>query len=94
MNDRFGTEFKPGDQLFFESIREDAVSSDELRQAALANTLENFSFVFEKALKGIFFERMEQNETIAAKFMNESSFREAVSAHLLNEVYEQIRAET
>ena len=33
LNDRFGTEFKPGDQLFFESIREDAVSRDELRQA-------------------------------------------------------------
>ncbi len=26
LNERFGTEFKPGDQLFFESIREDAVA--------------------------------------------------------------------
>ncbi len=93
LNDRFGTEFKTGDQLFFESIREDAVSSAELRQAALANTLENFGYVFEKALKGIFFERMDQNEAIAAKFMNEDSFREVVSTHLLNEVYGQIRAE-
>ena len=94
LNDHFGTEFKPSDQLFFESIREDAVNSDELRQAALANTLENFGFVFEKALKDIFFDRMDQNEEITAKFMNEDGFREVVSAHLLNEVYEQIRAET
>src|SRR5665811_1527314 len=26
LNERFGTEFKPGDELFFESIREDAVA--------------------------------------------------------------------
>ena len=91
LNERFGTEFKPGDQLFFESIREDAVADSSLRQAALANTMENFGYVFRKALEGLFIDRMEQNEEIAAKFMNEDQFREAVSQHLLKEVYEKIR---
>ena len=91
LNERFGTEFKPGDQLFFESIREDAVADSGLRQAALANTMENFGYVFRKALEGLFIDRMEQNEEIAAKFMNEDQFREAVSQHLLKEVYEKIR---
>jgi type I restriction enzyme R subunit len=93
LNERFGTEFKPGDQLFFESIREDAVSDSNLRQAALANTIENFGYIFRKALEGLFIERMEQNEEIAAKFMNEKDFKKAVTEHLLNQVYEQIRAE-
>lgn len=93
LNERFGTEFKPGDQLFFESIREDAVSDSNLRQAALANTMENFAYVFRKALEGLFIDRMEQNEEITAKFMNEDQFREAVSQHLLKEVYEKIREE-
>jgi len=94
LNERFGTEFKPGDQLFFESIREDAVADSSLRLAALANTMENFGYVFRKALEGLFIDRMEQNEEITAKFMNEDQFRDAVSQHLLKEVYEQIREET
>jgi len=91
LNERFGTEFKPGDQLFFESIREDAVADDGLRQAALANTMENFGFVFSKALESLFIDRMDQNEEITSKFMNENQFRDAVSRHLLKEVYHQIR---
>jgi type I restriction enzyme R subunit len=93
LNERFGTDFRPGDQLFFESIREDAVSDSNLRQAALANTMENFGYVFRKALEGLFIDRMDQNEEITAKFMNEDQFRDAVSKHLLKEVYEKIREE-
>ncbi|GAB4196167.1 MAG: DEAD/DEAH box helicase family protein [Phycisphaeraceae bacterium] len=91
LNERFGTEFKPGDQLFFESIREDAVADSGLRQAALANTMENFGYVFRKALEGLFIDRMDQNEEITARYMNEERFREAVSQHLLRDVYDQIR---
>lgn len=92
LNERFGTEFKPGDQLFFESIREDAVADSGLRQAAMANTMENFGYVFRKALEGLFIDRMDQNEEITAKYMNEERFREAVNQHLLKDVYEHIRA--
>ncbi len=93
LNDRFGTNFKPGDQLFFDSIREDATANPALRQAALANTMENFSYVFQKALEGLFIDRMDQNEEISAKFMNEKVFREAVAQHLLKQVYDQIRTQ-
>ncbi len=93
LNERFGTEFKPGDQLFFDSIREDAVADSDLRQAALANTMENFSYVFLKALEGLFIDRMEQNEEITAKFLNDKDFQRIVGQHLLKEVYEQIRSE-
>ena len=91
LNDKFGTEFKPGDQLFFESIREDAVADTNLKQAALVNTIDGFGYVFRKALEGIFIDRMSQNEDITAKFLNEAKFREVVSKHLQREVYEQIR---
>ena len=93
LNKRFGTEFKPGDQLFFESIREDAVAASELRQAAIANTMENFGYVFREVLEGFFIDRMDQNEEITTRFMNEDSFRNEVSGHLLKQVYEQIRSE-
>lgn len=93
LNDRFGTEFKPGDQLFFDSIKEDAVADSGIRQAALANTKENFGYVFLKALEGIFIDRMEQNEEITAKYLNEKEFQEVVGKKLLEQVYEQIHKE-
>jgi type I restriction enzyme R subunit len=93
LNERFGTDFKPGDQLFFDSIREDAVADSGLRQAALANTMENFGYVFLKALEGLFIDRMEQNEDITAKYLNEKEFQEVVSKTLFKQVYEQIRRE-
>ena len=57
----------------------------------MANTLENFGYVFRKALEGLFIDRMDQNEEITARYMNEERFREAVSQHLLKDVYEYIR---
>lgn len=93
LNERFGTEFKPGDQLFFDSIKEDAAANQTIRQAAQANTLENFGYVFNKALEDFFIDRMDQNEEITAKFMNEDAFRKAVSKHLMKEVYEQVHQE-
>lgn len=93
LNERFGTDFKPADQLFLDSVREDAVASEALRQAASANSIENFKYVFGKALEGLFIDRMEQNEEIFARFINEPNFQRLVEEHLRKQVYEQIRAE-
>jgi len=93
LNERLGTDFKPSDQLFFDSIKEDAVADEELRQVAKANTMENFGYVFKKALQNLFIDRMEQNEEITTKFMNEKEFQEIVSKSLLEQVYNQIRSE-
>ena len=93
LNERFGTDFKPGDQLFLDSIREDAVADAGIRQAAMANTMENFGYVFLKALEGLFIDRMEQNEDITARFINDKDFQDVVGKHLLRTVYEQIRSE-
>ena len=90
INERFGTEFKPADQLFFDSIKEDAVANEVLKEVALANTQENFGYVFLKMLEELFIDRMDQNEEITAKFLNEATFRKTVGQHLLKEVYEQI----
>jgi type I restriction enzyme, R subunit len=93
INERFGTEFTQADELFFHQLREEAMSNEELQQAAKANTLENFRYVFVKALEGLFIDRMEQNEDIFAKYMNDPAFKKLVSEHLLKQVYEQIREE-
>ena len=90
LNERLGTDFKPADQLFFDAIREDALADSELRQMALVNTMENFGLIFLRALEGLFINRMEQNEDITAKFLNEPEFQKIVGQGLLKQVYEQI----
>jgi type I restriction enzyme, R subunit len=94
VNQRFGTEFKPADQLFFDQIREEAVADTHIQQAAMVNSLENFKYVFDKALEGKFIDRMDQNQEIFARYMNDPAFAKAVAEFLRKQVYEQIRAET
>jgi type I restriction enzyme R subunit len=93
INERFGTSFTQADELFFSQIREEAIADEQLQQAATANALEGFKIVFDKALEGLFIGRMEQNEEITAKFLDDKEFRGAVSRYLLKQVYEQIRGE-
>jgi type I restriction enzyme R subunit len=93
LNDRFGTDFKPADQLFFDQIREEAAADESLRQAAKVNTMENFKFVFDKALEGLVIDRMEGNEEIFTRLMNDKRFHQVASDYLLKQVYEQIREE-
>lgn len=93
INERFGTDFTPADELFFNQIREEAIADEDLCQVARANTIDNFRFVFDKALETLFIDRMEQNEELFAKFMNDQDFQKIVREHLLRQVYEQIREE-
>lgn len=94
LNERFGTDFRPADQLFLDSVREEAVADEDLRQAAAANTIENFSYVFRRALEGLFIDRMEQNEDIFNRFMNDGQFQQVVEETLRRQVYDQIRQES
>jgi type I restriction enzyme R subunit len=92
LNDRFGTDFKQADQLFFDQVAESAVENETLKTAAQANTLDNFKHVFDRMLEGLFVDRMEGNEEIFDKVMNDPTFRNIASEHLMREVYERLRS--
>lgn len=72
-------------------MTETAAANEKLQEAARVNTLENFSFVFNKMLEGLFIERMEGNEEIFTRLMNDDSFRGIATEHLVREVYQKIR---
>jgi type I restriction enzyme R subunit len=55
--------------------------------------MENFGYVFLKALEGLFIDRMDLNEEITAKYMNEKEFQKIAGQNLLERVYKQIRSE-
>lgn len=90
LNERFSTEFTLADQLFFDQVRETAVANEHLRQSAKVNTMENFEPVFKKQLETLFIERMENNEEIFMRLMNDNDFREMAAQCLMRVVYQQI----
>ena len=72
---------------------EDAVRDQQVRDAAAANTVDNFQYVFEKRIDDLFVDRMEQNENITSKFLNEPEFKKVIMAFLIKQVYERVRKE-
>jgi type I restriction enzyme R subunit len=91
LNERFGTDFKPADQLFFDQVEADAIDREDIRQAARANTIDNFKLLFEKELEGLFVDRMEGNDEIFRKVMQDENFRAAASGYLMSKVYDKAR---
>jgi type I restriction enzyme R subunit len=70
-----------------------AAGDDELRTAALANTIENFAFVFRRAIERLFVDRMDGNEAIVRRIRGDAGFKDAASGFLLEEVYRRIRGD-
>jgi type I restriction enzyme R subunit len=72
-------------------VKETAIVNEQLQQAAKANSLENFEPVFNKQLENLFIERMEGNEEIFVRLMNDDSFRSIAARHLVEAVYSRLR---
>jgi type I restriction enzyme R subunit len=89
INDRFGTDFNEADQLFFDQIIEAALRVDMLEQAASANSVDKFQLVFRQILESLFIERMDTNEDLFARFMNEGDFQRVVADWLGTQVYQR-----
>lgn len=91
LNERFGTDFKDGDRLFFRQIEEDMVISDKLREQANSNTIENFKYGFDDAFINSLINRMNQNQELFSKTMDDKEFGDVVRALMLRKVYERLR---
>ena len=94
VNERFGTEFNQADQLFFDQIVEAAMADDGVRQAAVVNPGDKFELVFKGLLESLFAERMDQNEDIFVRFMNDEPFKNVVTAWMSSEAYRRLRVDS
>ena len=92
VNERFGTEFTPSDQLFFDQVVEAAVADDALRRTAAVNAEDRFGLVFKQLVERLFVDRMEQNEEIFVRYMNDPAFQGVVTDWLAAEAYRRLRA--
>jgi len=91
VNERFGTDFNQADQLFFDQIVEVALSDENLRQAAAVNPSDKFEIVFKTLLETLFVERMDQNEEIFVRYMNDPAFQKVVTTWMSSQAYERLR---
>ncbi|MEW6111546.1 MAG: DEAD/DEAH box helicase family protein [Thermodesulfobacteriota bacterium] len=92
VNERFGTDFTQADQLFFDQIVEAAIEDERLQQAAAVNPEDKFQLLFKNLLETLFVERMDQNEEIFARFMNDTAFQKLVTSWLASEAYQKLRS--
>ena len=90
LNNRFGTEFNDADKLFFDQIEAELVLDDKLSEQAKNNTLSNFKFGFEDAFMDKLIGRMEQNQDIFSKMMDDKDFGGLVKDYMLKKVYERL----
>jgi len=91
LNERFGTQFTPADQLFFDSVEAEAVRDEDVHRVAQANSYEDFRTVMEKELEGWFIDRMEGNDEVFRRVMGNEGLRAQVSDYLLKKIYERVR---
>jgi type I restriction enzyme R subunit len=90
INERFGTDFNQADQLFFDQIVEAATKDSVLQQAAKVNPEDKFALVFNSMLETLFIERMEQNEEVFGRYMNDPAFQKVINIWLADEVYRRL----
>jgi type I restriction enzyme R subunit len=93
LNDRFGTDFTEADKLFFDQIEEELVSNEKLEAQAQTNTIENFKFGFEDVFIAKLIDRMDQNEDIFNKIMEDKAFSSVVKDYLIKKVYKRLNAQ-
>jgi type I restriction enzyme, R subunit len=91
-NERFGTDFNQADQLFFDQVVEAAMADDSLRAAAAVNPGDKFELLFRNVLEQVFAERMDQNEDIFVRYMNDQSFRKVVTTWMSDQAYRRFRS--
>lgn len=90
INDRFGDDLNEADQLFFDQITEAAARMELLQLAAQGNPFDKFQLVFKEIVERLFIERMDLNEDLFARYMNNPEFKDLVANWLGQQVYERL----
>jgi type I restriction enzyme R subunit len=92
LNEKFGTSFTPSDQLaVLDAIRAEAVADASVVLRANANEFDNFARAFRPKVEELMLDRMERNQDIVTRYLNDPEFRAVVDQELARRTYDQIR---
>jgi type I restriction enzyme, R subunit len=70
------------------------VTEEGLKQAALVNPGDKFELAFKNVLETLFAERIDQNEDIFVRFMNDVKYQKTVTGLMAAEAYRRLRRKT
>lgn len=87
LNDKFGTDFTEADRLYFEQIELALYENEELKVRAKNNPIENFKYAFEEIFIQTLIDRMDANQDIFEKIMENSEFKQDVKEWLIKKIY-------
>src|SRR5687767_11576018 len=93
LNDRFGTELTDVDKLLLDQFEETWVADDELSDQARNNTIDNFRLVFDRKFLQTIVTRVDANDEIYKKILDDEDFRATLGEFYLQKVYERLREE-
>jgi type I restriction enzyme R subunit len=93
LNKRFNTDFTDADKYFFSQIEEELVQNVSLSQQAKSNSIQNFKYGFDDIFLATLIERMEDNQDIFTKIIDDPEFGDAVKAWMLKKVYDRLTGE-
>ena len=91
LNDRFGMNLTDADKLYFDQIEEELVGHEKLVEQAQSNTMDNFKYGFEEVFLNTLIGRMDQNQELFTKMMDDDEFAGVVKRLLLEKVYTRLR---
>lgn len=87
LNDRFGTDFTDADRLFFDQMEADLLLDEKLKEQAQVNRIDTFKFAFEELFLSKLIDRMDQNQDIFEKILENKAFGSVVKELLMKSVY-------
>ncbi|MCW8801171.1 MAG: hypothetical protein OQK71_09625, partial [Desulfobacter sp.] len=90
LNDRFGTEFEEADKLFFEQIEIELMEDKTLQTQAKVNKLDTFKYAFEEMFIDKLIDRMDQNQEIFEKILEDQSFGNLVKELMMKKIYSKL----
>jgi type I restriction enzyme R subunit len=90
LNKRFSTEFNDADKLFFDQIEAELIADVKLSEQAKSNTMANFKFGFDDVFMDKLIGRMDQNQDIFTKMMDDKEFGGLVKNYMLKKVYDRL----
>jgi type I restriction enzyme R subunit len=91
LNERFGLNLNEQDQLLFDQFEQTWVSDPEVSAQAQNNTIENFRLVFDRMFMGTVVGRMDDNEAIFKRILDDEEFREVLMDLYAARVYRRAR---
>jgi type I restriction enzyme R subunit len=94
LNERFGADLTDRDQLLFDQFFAEWTANEELRTQALSNTIDNFKLVFDRLFLDTVVKRMDANEEIFKRVLDDQEFQQTIADFYLRRVYARLREAT